>query len=269
MTTDNEKQAAALAILAAAKEKTDRLHAAYNGLDAKISQYAANTQTALESAKTAEQQAAADLATAIAEGADTDGITKAEQKLAASTEKARLAAQANSDSAVIDSLKTQQAALHEQLEAAQREQQRVQWEVDGFRREALQAAWDTAVNALLDIGAELIQVLPQNGFYHTKDMWIPTMRDGLRRYSRDDLLTRTNNNPAEVHLATLPPLTPRASSEPKGKTATEGRDVLDYGNEGDAPTESVSGRPVAPRASMERTNQYSVRGTGRTIKRTR
>lgn len=266
MTTDNEKHEAALATLAAAQEKTDRLQSAYDSLEARVNKYTADLAEALETAQAAEQAAADQVAAAIASGEDDSVIRKAEEQLTQASEKTHAATQAATGGAVLAALKAQLESLTAPLDEARKSQASAQLAANALRRAILQDAWKKGIYALIDdVGIELSTLCVDEGFWDLRKMQIPLFRDS-RFIDGHEVRERRTGRATVVSSTTLPPLNPKTPTIQKDQPATECQDVLVYSNEDDtsdnAPTASVK-QIITPRASSERSMRPTIMGTGR------
>lgn len=270
MTIDNQNlETATLATLAAAKEKADRLQSAYDSLEARVSKYTADLSEAVEAAQATEQAAADQVAAAIANGEDESVIRQAEEQLTQASEKTQAAIQAATGGAVLAALNAQLESLIAPLDEARKSQASAQFDADALRRASLQDAWEKGIYALIDdIGIELSSLCVEDGFWDMRGMKIPLFKDS-RSIDSHAMQARRAGRAAVVHSTTPPPTTLPASTKPTGKPTNDGGDVLDYGNEGDAPAASGSQRTAAPRARAEHASQRSVWGTGRASHRIR
>lgn len=167
----------------------ERLAASHKLVTDRMDQLSNEAAQAIESAQLAEQQAAADIAQAVASG-DDKAAKSAQQKMDAASESVRVArAGAGAGESLCRALESQASALAQQMEEVQAKATDVRNAARSAQRLMLSAEWDAAAENLAAIGAKLMVLLPDNGFHSMGPLKVPTFLTA-RGYpiTRDDLL---------------------------------------------------------------------------------
>lgn len=162
----------------AATAQAERLTASRKQVTDRLEQMQNEAGRALESARLAEQGAADEMAQAIASG-DTKAAKAAQSKMDTAIEAARTArTNADAGESLARALETQAEALTQQLAEARARASEARDAGRAAQRLMLSAEWDAAVENLAAIGAELVVLLPEMGYFSMGPLKVPTFTPG-------------------------------------------------------------------------------------------
>lgn len=192
MTINTDHQAelsAALLAEKAAADKVARISSSKRSVAARLEDLRTQAESTIELAESAEREAADEVALAVANGVSAEALKKTESRLADAARALVNARQkAGEGSGLLGALEAQAASLDSQLEAANGELENARNQAQAVRRSILSARWNAAVDDLAAIGAELLDVLPERGFFALKDMRVPVFGRPSRHMGRNELL---------------------------------------------------------------------------------
>jgi hypothetical protein len=162
----------------AATAQAERLTASRKQVLERLAQMEAEASQAIESAQFAEQSAADEMAQAIASG-DNKAAKAAQSKMDTAIQAAR-EAQTNAAAGenLARALETQADALTQQLAEAQARASAARDAGRAAQRLILSAEWDAAAENLAAIGAELVVLLPEMGYFSMGPLKVPTFTPG-------------------------------------------------------------------------------------------
>lgn len=167
----------------------ERLAASHKLVTDRMDQLSNGAAQAIESALLAEQQAAADIASAVASG-DDKVAKSAQQKMDAASEAVRVArTSASTGESLCRALESQSTALAQQMEDVQAKATDARNAARAAQRLMLSAEWDAAAANLAAIGAKLVPLLPDYGFHGMGPLKVPTfLTERQSHITRTDLL---------------------------------------------------------------------------------
>lgn len=192
-----ERLAAADAEEKDAAAQSGRLAESHKLVTDRIEQLRNEAAQAIESAQLAEQGAADEIAKAVA-GGDNNAAKIAQGKMDAAGKAIRAAQTcADAGNSLIRALEAQAEALTQQMEAAQQRAQVARTNAHSAQRLMLSAEWDAAAEHLATIGAQLVNLLPNHGYYCMKALNVPMyLVKNQYPLTREDLLRMSDGKAA-------------------------------------------------------------------------
>lgn len=197
MTVNKEQQAslsAAMKVEQAAQAEVARITESRKSVTTRLESLRSEASAAIDKAAQKERQVANEIAAAIANGMSVEAMTQLESSLVEATrELVNVRRKGDEGTGLAAALEAQSEELARQLDSANEVLTKARQGVDAARRVILVDQWNAAADALAVIGAELLELLPERGFYTFKEMRLPVFNRPASYLGREELLERAGH----------------------------------------------------------------------------